>query len=448
METEAVQTAPDTTENRLDLLKLTFPILVETTLFMLLGFVDVFMLGRFDDLAASGVNTANQAITLISVVFLVFSSACGILVAQYLGANEKENASRAAALALVLNLVSGVIVSLLVFAFSGAILGFIGAEGQVFDFAQQYLTMVGSILFLQSTLNAMSVIIRSHGMTKETMMVAVGANIVNIVMDVLLIPGMGAVGAALATVICRVISAVVVGAILFIKVEKPSMFRLLRPWPAKELRLFFRMGFPSAAEAFLYHMSQMIITALVLHFLSENELIAKTYMSNITFLFYLFSCSVGQAAQIIVGHMVGAGDYDGARKLGFRAWRLAMATAVITSLLAVVFREQVFSVFTSNADAIAIGGTLLIINFFLELGRSTNLTVIPCLRAAGDVKFPTLWAVFSNWAIGLGGAQLLAVVCGLGINGLWVAMAADEVFRAIIMLFRWRGSRWENKNVA
>ena len=53
--------------------------------------------------------------------------------------------------------------------------------------------------------------------------------------------------------------------------------------------------------------------------LTESELIAKTYMSNIAALFLLFSVSVGQAAQIVVGHQVGAGNYDGAKKTGFRA---------------------------------------------------------------------------------------------------------------------------------
>ena len=447
MESETATITPEKNE-RLDLMKLTVPILIETTLVMLLGFVDVYMLSHFDDLAASGVATANQAITVVSVVFLVFSSACGILITQYLGAEQREKASRAAALSIVLNLITGVIVSFLMSFFSGQIMGFIGAEGQVFEYAQQYLAMVGAFLFLQAVLNGMSIAIRSHGMTKETMMVAGGANILNIILDIVLIPAYGVLGCAVATIICRAVSTTIVAIILFTKVEKLSIFRLIKPWPHQELRLFYKMGIPSAAEAFLYHTAQIIITAIVLHYLTDNELVAKTYMGNITFLFYLFSCSVGQAAQIIVGHLVGAGDYDGARKLGFKAWRQAMITAGATSVLAIIFREQIFSIFTSNAEVIQIGGVLLMINIFLELGRSTNLTIITCMRGAGDVKFPTLWAIFSNWVIGLGGAHLLAVTFGLGIYGLWVAMAADEFFRAILMLVRWRGTRWEHKNVA
>ena len=58
-----------------------------------------------------------------------------------------------------------------------------------------------------------------------------------------------------------------------------------------------------------------------------------------------------------------------------------------------------------------------------------------------------MWAIFSNMVIGLGGAHLLAVVFHMGIHGLWIAMALDELFRAVVMLIRWHGSRWKNKQV-
>ena len=301
-------------------MKLTIPILIEAILHMMLGFVDAFMLSRYNDLAASGVNAANQVIT--SMVFLVFSSSAGILISRYLGAGQKENASRAAALALTLHLVSGLLIGLLVFLFSGPMLRFIGAEEKAFEFASDYLTLVGVFLFLQSLYSAMSVIIRSHGLTKQPMIFATVMNILSTLLNLLLIPGMGVKGAALATVIGRAAGVVGMACFLFTKVEKPSFFRLLRPCPGRELKQVFKLGIPAAAETFLYQLSQLIITSLVLWYLSENELITKTYMSNIAILFLIFSSAVGQAAQIVVGHLVGAGDFDEAknRASGLSVW--------------------------------------------------------------------------------------------------------------------------------
>ena len=210
----------------------------------------------------------------------------------------------------------------------------------------------------------------------------------------------------------------------------------------------FKLGVPAAAETFLYQLSQLIITSLVLWFLSEDELITKTYMSNIAILFLIFSSAVGQAAQIVVGHLVGAGEFDEARRQGFRAFRLAAIIAGSTVLLSMIFRVPLISCFTSNPEVIRYTKLLFIIELFLELGRACNLTISPCLRGSGDVRFPTQWAIFSTMIIGLGGAHLLAIRCHMGIYGLWIAMALDEVFRAVIMLIRWNGSKWKEKRVA
>lgn len=223
---------------------------------------------------------------------------------------------------------------------------------------------------------------------------------------------------------------------------------MLKPFPGRELNQVFKLGVPAAAETFLYQLSQLIITSLVLWHLSENELITKTYMSNIAILFLIFSSAVGQAAQIVIGHLVGAGNFDEAKKQGFRAFRLAAIISGATVLLAIIFRVPIISCFTSNPEVIRYTELLFVIELFLELGRACNLTIIPCLRGAGDVKFPTLWAIFSNMLIGLGGAHLLAIQCHMGIYGLWIAMALDEIFRAVIMLIRWYGSRWMNKRIA
>ena len=101
---------------KLKLFDLAWPIFIETGLFMLLGFADVFILSRYDDLAASSVNTANQAVSIVTIVFTVISGASAVLISQYLGAERREDASRVAALSLVLNLIFGIIVSI-VFAF-------------------------------------------------------------------------------------------------------------------------------------------------------------------------------------------------------------------------------------------------------------------------------------------------------------------------------------------
>ena len=138
---------------KLKLFNLAWPIFIETLLFMLLGFVDVFVLSKFDDLAASSVNTANQAVSITTIVFTVISTASAVLISQYLGAKKRENASRVAALSITFHLIFGVIISAVFLLFNRPILSFIGAQGTVLEFASQYLSIVGGFIFLQALLS-------------------------------------------------------------------------------------------------------------------------------------------------------------------------------------------------------------------------------------------------------------------------------------------------------
>ena len=438
---------------QLKLFSLAWPIFIETALFMLLGFVDVFVLSRYDDLAASSVGTANQAVSIITIVFSVVSGASAVLISQYLGAEKRREASRIAALSIVFNLALGLIASAVILLFNRPILSFIGAKGTVLEFGSQYLSIVGGFLFLQSVLNSMAVIIRNHGLTRISMYVTVGMNIVNTGLDIVLVlglfglPRMGVLGVAAATVFSRTVGLIVLAVFLFRKVEKPSIFRLLKPFPWRDVRDVLKIGVPSALESFLYNLSQLVITSIVLNCLTEAELIAKTYVGNISMFFYIFAVSIGQASQIITGHLVGAGKPDEAYRRGVRAHLGALAIALGICAVGVIFRAPLMGIFTDDATVIALGSTILMINVVLEFGRTTNLVLIACLRGSGDVFFPTGCAIFSMWFISVLGSYIFAVVLGMGIYGLWIALAADECFRGVLMIIRWHSGKWRSKRV-
>ena len=160
---------------------------------------------------------------------------------------------------------------------------------------------------------ALVVIIRNHGHTQISMYVTVAMNIINTTLDIIFVlgllgmPRMGIAGVAIATSLSRVVGTIVLLIILFIKIEKPSIFKLLKPFPYREVKNLLKIGVPSAFESFNYNLSQLVVTAIVLNFLTTTELVTKTYVQNIAMFFYIFSVSIGQASQILVGHLVEIG---------------------------------------------------------------------------------------------------------------------------------------------
>lgn len=439
---------------KMTLFNLSWPIFIETALFMLLGFVDVYVLSRYSDLAASAAQAANQVVAICTLVFTVISGASAVLISQALGANDKEKASRVAALSILFNLLLGIVMSGIIVVFCKPFLTVMGAKGEILSFANEYLIIVGAFIFTQALLGAASVIIRNHGYTKVTMYVTVAMNIINTFFDIVFVlgllgfPQLGIKGVAIATSFSRIIGIIVLFIFLFKKIEKPSIFKMLRPFPKRDILSLLKIGLPSAFESFNYNVSQLVVTSIVLNFLTQTELVTKTYVSNITMFFYIFSVSIGQAAQILVGHRVGAKDFDGAYRQCLRAFRTALIITMSISLLGILLRYQLIGLFTADKAVIAGGVVLIAINIFVELGRTSNLVVISSLRGAGDVYFPTGVAIFSMWVVSTLGAYVLAVVFGLGLNGLWIAFAADECLRGILMLWRWKSGKWRQKRIA
>jgi len=438
---------------KMKLFDLAWPIFIETALFMLLGFVDVFILSGYNDLAASAVNTAGQAVSVVTLVFTVISGASAVLISQYLGADKKTDASRIAALSIVLNIISGIIISVVFTFLSGVILSGMGADGDVLKFSSQYLSIVGSTIFLQAFMNAVSVIIRNHGYTRLTMYVTVGINILNAGLDYILVqglfgvPALGVAGAAWATVFSRFVGAAVMSAVLFTKIEKLSIFKLIFPLPLKDIADIIKIGLPSAMETFLYNLSQVVITSIVLTYLTDTELITKTYVQDISMFFYIFAVAIGQASQIITGHNVGAGEMDKAYRDGLKAYHYALGCTLAMCSVGIFFRSQLLGIFTDDENVIALGSTVIVVNLLLELGRTTNIVVIAQLRGAGDVYFPTICAIFSMWLISVLGTYILAVRLNMGIYGLWAGITADECIRGILMVIRWRSKKWQSKAV-
>lgn len=439
---------------KLKLFNLAWPIFIETALFMLLGFVDVFVLSKYDDLASSAVNVANQCVSIVTVVFTVISGASAVLISQNLGAGDKTSSSRIGALSITFNLLFGIIISVALLLFNREFLMFIGAKGDVLEFACQYLSIVGGFIFFQAVLNAMAVVIRNHGMTQISMYVTVGMNIINTVLDIVFVlglfglPKMGVIGVAVATTFSRIVGTVILAVVLFKRIEKLSIFKLLKPFPVNDVKKIIKIGVPSALESFLYNLSQLVVTSIVLNCLAESALVAKNYVQNISMFFYIFAVSIGQASQILTGHLVGANKLEEAYKQGFRSYKTALAITMGMSVIGIIFRTQLMGIFTADTTVIAMGANIIILNIILEFGRTTNLVVIASLRGAGDVYFPTICAIFSMWIISALGSYIFAVVFNMGIYGLWIAFAADECFRGIMMIWRWKSGKWKGKSLA
>ncbi|WP_339253917.1 MATE family efflux transporter [Sporosarcina sp. FSL W8-0480] len=433
---------------QLNLFHLTWPIFLEVFLFMLMGIADTFMLSALSDNAVSGVGAANQYIHIAILVLEVVGNGAAIVVSQYLGSKRYLEASKISALAVTLNLIVGMIMSVLFVLFSRHIMIAMNLQGDVLDYATKYLVIVGGAIFLQAIINSLAAIIRVHGFTKQTMFVSLGMNIFHVVGNYLLIfgkfgfPELGVQGAAISSVVSRLLAMIVFFWLLYRVMEYRVEFRYYITLSKEYIGKILQIGIPSAFEQIMYQGCQIVFLYYVTY-LGAESLAARQYAVNISMFTYLFAIAIGMGTAIIVGRMVGGDKKDDAYKSVWTSVKWALLFTLCMVALVMIFRYPLLKLFTDNPDVIEIGAAVLLLSIVLETGRTMNIVIINSLRAAGDAKYPVIIGAFSMVAMSLPLGYLLVFQLDLGLVGVWLAIAADEWVRATIMYFRWKSRRWE-----
>lgn len=430
------------------LFKLTWPIFLEISLFMLLGIADTFMLSAISDQAVSGVGAANNYLHIAILVLEVIGNGASIVVSQYLGSRQPQEAAKISALAVTLNTIIGIAISVLFLLFNGTLLRNLNLTGEIYTFAQSYLAIVGGAIFLQAIINSLSAIIRVHGFTKQAMLVSLGMNIFHILCNYALIfghfglPELGVRGAAVSTVLSRSLALLTFLWLLYKVTEvKPVWLDYIRlSW--QRIMKVLKIGIPSAFEQLMYQACQMTFLYYVT-FLGETSMAARQYAANISMFIYLFAIAIGMGTSIIVGRLVGADRQDSAYSRVWSSMRWAEAATCVMLVLIVAVRKPLMGLFSDDPEVIRLGAQLLVLGIILETGRTLNIVVINSLRAAGDAKYPLWIGMLSMVCMSLPLGYFLVFVLDLGVAGVWLAIAADEWTRAFIMIFRWKSRRWE-----
>ena len=193
-----------------------------------------------------------------------------------------------------------------------------------------------------------------------------------------------------------------------------------------------------------YNLSQICIQTVCNRFAQfvVNTRVYANMFANIT---YLFGSALSQAAQVVAARLMGAGDVPGTEKSVRRALAGSVGVSLTVSVLLYIFARPVYSIFTSDPDILTLAPTIMLIEIPLEVGRAVNMVMCRVLQACGDIKYPITLCVIFAWVVAVGGSWLFGVHFGLGLPGLWMAMACDECIRAVLFLLRWKSGAWRSK---
>ena len=440
-------TSAKTLQQRMGIVALTWPIFIETLLQSLLGISDIFMLSHYSDNAVAAVGLTTQLMFFMMVMSMMVSTGASILISQNNGAGRTQQATDIGVASVALSLGLAVIMGTSMFFGAHGIIGLFALEPKVAGYGYDYLLICGSLSIGLVMNIAFAAILRSYGFTRSAMLVTLSTGLMNVLGNYIALyspfglPVYGVTGVAISTVTSQMIGALIMLAVIRSK-RIPLPMQRLKLLPRSTYWSVMRIGLLNAGEMLSYNVAQMTI----IYFISQMgtlSLTAYTYGLNISRFIYCFSVALGQAAQIQTGYYVGKQWFD---EITVRVQKYCLVGFIVSLAIVLTFYWQRFTIvgwLSENPEVIELTALLLLGSIALETGRVFNLVIISALKGAGDVAFPVRVGLFSMWGIGVLLAWFFGLHLGYGVLAAWLAVAADEWVRGLIMVHRWRSGRWQ-----
>lgn len=429
----------------LRLVPLALPILMEQILRSLLGTVNTFMISRISDEASAAVGVANQVLNVVIIAATMLASGTAVLVNQNLGAGKEREASRITMNSLTVSAGVGLALSAITMAFAQKFVRLLGLEDSLVGDAAGYLRIVGISCVFQFISTMIATHFRCRGKAHLPMIVIVFNNVVNLAGSYLvvnhLLPLEGVSGIASVRLLSEAFG---LALIIVLMARQKWQLHLQELWQIEKehLRQIIRIGFMSGAEGISFTLAQLVTTSFITG-LPSTVLSAKVYVQTVNNYTYMAGLAVGQAAQIISGHKIGAGDTEGAYRFIKKSWLYVLGCNTLFSVAFYLFSSRIIGIFTSAQEIKTIAHTLFLIDIFTCMGRSLNHSYNYGLRSAGYVFWPMIFANLSIWIVSVGFGYVMTCAAGLGIVGLWIAAATDEWLRGLFAAQLWLRRRWE-----
>ncbi|MBR2739526.1 MAG: MATE family efflux transporter [Oscillospiraceae bacterium] len=428
-----------------DILKISVPIMVEDVLRTLMGTVNTFTLSRVSDSASAAVGVTNQVLNVVLLVSVMLSAGVGIIENQVLGAGKERESSRIMMNSLTVAALLGVICSAVTVIFSGGLVSFMGLADELRADGETYLRIVGASCLFQFVGTMLSTHFRCHGSAVVPTVIVVISNVINFTGSSMVLNGKLGITGVRGIAIMRLLSEVLSTALLLIIFscqkwgQKISDLFVL---DGKMTRRVLSVGVMSTMERVCFIIAQMLTTRFITG-LPIEVLSAKVYVQTISEYPNQFGVSIGRAAQILSGHLIGAGKQDEAHRLIRKAYFIALLFDVPGCLLCRIFANSLVGLFTSSQEVLQIAKLLLTIDIITGAARSLNHSYSFGLKSAGYVFRPMIINFFSIWLINVGLGYLCTVPLGLGIVGLWIGQSSEEWFRGLMNALQWEKKVWQ-----
>lgn len=417
------------------LVTLSIPTVLEEILSTLLQYVDTAMVGRLGEKATAAVSTTTTIGWLIHSVPGAIGVAMLALASKANGEGDLKKLKKLSGQAALFAVVSGLLLETAALILSPFIPLWMGVEADIVRPASIYFSTASITLVFRTSSRIFASMIRSVKDTKTPMLISVGENLLNVILNAIFIYGLGlgVFGAALASAISYGIG----GIIMFTAMLRNDKlrFEIKDILPDKAIcGEIVKLGIPALGTTVFSCLGYVVFTGMVSG-MSTTVFAAHSIAVSAEQIVYIPGYGLRSATSTLIGNSIGEKDIDKFTATKRISIFLTMIIMVINGILLFILALPLMKIFTPSTEVALLGSEMLRLVSFSEPFFGLMIVLEGISYGMGRTKNVFWCETFSMWGIRILSTFICVHFFNLGLFAVWICMIADNVCKALLLLF-------------
>ncbi len=427
------------------------PVAMQGMLNTVVNLVDNLMIGSLGATAIASVGLANKVFFVFTLLVFGVNSGSGVLAAQYWGNKDVKNIRRVLGVALTLAVAAAVIFMVPACVKPEMMMRIFTTSEASIRMGAAYLAIAALSYPCTALTNTYVAMLRAVNRVKEPVIISCVAILVNICFNYILIfgklgaPAMGVAGAALATLIARVVEMVCIMCVVYLMgTPLACPVRELFGWSGEFLRKFFLTAFPVIVNEFVWGLGTTVYS-MAYGRMGDDAVAAITIATTIQDVMVVLFQGLSAATAVILGNEMGAGQLKRAEVYARNFFILQFLVTVTTALLCAGMRWKFISLYQpgiSDEVALSVSRCILVFCLFTPFKMFNYVNVVGVLRSGGDTAMCLFIDTSGVWFIGIPLAFIGGLVMKKPIHIVYGMVMLEEVYKAVIGYIRYRKKKW------
>lgn len=439
------------------IIALAWPTILEQAMQSAVQYVDYAMVGKVGTEAIAAVGVTSTVTWLVNSPLWALGTAFLACVAISVGAGERDKVRAYASQAVSVSLILGAVMTVITVGLSPFVPVWMNAESDIAPKAAVYFGIVCAPMVLRALLYVLGGVMRGAGDTRTPMIVNVGVNLLNVILNYLLIydthkvggitvpgAGLGVTGAAIATAASFAFGGLAMTVLLYRHKAASPRGMSIKP-DMKILRPCFRIALPNVFQSLIVMSGQTLFASMV-NSLGTVAVTAHSTALTAESAFYIPGYGMKAAASALMGQAYGAKDAQRMKSLGRLFLIIEIMLMCLTGSTLFIAAERIMRIFSSDARVIELGTTVLRMVAVSEPVYGVAIILEGMFFGVGDTLYPSIYEACCMWGVRIAGTFVTVKLLKMGLPAAWGCMIAHNSALAVCMMIHYVRGRWNPLN--